>query len=119
MASSFSSLNAHRHDAGCACDADKLAAVHAYLSEHFPDCELRHFHSPTRLLQAGYPPPPGEHHVVSLLREDALPYYVVLLSEFLERSADAVPASIEKWDLAAAGRAYRIVIVSKEGIAPL
>lgn len=118
MASSLSSL-ANRRDVACTCNPDTIAAVHAYLAGHFPDYELRHFHSPTRLLQAGFPTTHGDHHVVGLLRENALPYYVVLLSELLARSTEDISACIRHWDLPAAARAHRIVIVSTEGISPL
>ncbi|MFI5364980.1 MAG: hypothetical protein ACHQ4J_05095 [Candidatus Binatia bacterium] len=118
MASSLSFL-ANRRDAACTCNPDKIAAVHAYLTGHFPGCELRHFHSPTRLLQAGFPTTHGDHHVVGLLRESTLPYYVVLLSELLACSPEDISACIRRWDLPAAVRAQRIVIVSSEEVSPL
>lgn len=118
MTSSLSS-SAKRYDVECACNPDAVAAVHAYLAEHFPEYALRHFHSPTRLLQAGFPTTHGDHHVVGLARENTLPCYVVLLSELLGCSSEDISAGIRRWDLPAAVRAHRIVIVSAEGVSPL
>lgn len=103
----------------CCCQAETIRAVHAYLKEHFPQYRLRDFHAPTRLMRAGLPTPCGEHHVVSLLHDDILPYYAVLLGEFLEESLDEVRRHLRHWDLASALRTQRIAIVSRHGASPL
>ena len=103
----------------CSCHPEKIRAVHGYLKEHFPDFALRDFHAPTRLLSAGLPMPHAEHHVVSVSREDILPYHAVLLSEFQEQSLDDICAQLHRWDVADTLRASRIAIVSKAGVSPL
>ena len=103
----------------CGCNPEKIRAVHAYLKEHFPQYGLRDFHAPTRLMRAGLPTPHAEHHVVSLTREDILPYHAVLLSEFQEQSLGNLCEQLRQWDLAATLRAHRIAIVSKHGASPL
>ena len=103
----------------CDCNREKIGAIHAYLKEHFPQFALRHFHAPTRLMRAGLPMPHAEHHVVSVTREDVLPYHLVLLSEFLEQSLDQIRDHLREWDIADALRAHRIAIVTKDGASPL
>jgi hypothetical protein len=103
----------------CGCSREKIQAVHAWLKESFPQFGLRHFHAPTRLMQAGLPLPHAEHHVISVIRDDVLPYYLVLLGEFLEQPLDAVCEHLRNWDVANTLRALRIAIVSKEGASPL
>lgn len=103
----------------CRCHPEKIRAVHCYLKEHFPDFTLRDFHAPTRLLSAGLPIPHAEHHVVSVSREDILPYHAVLLSEFQEQSLDDICGQLQQWDVADTLRASRIAIVSKGGVSPL
>jgi hypothetical protein len=103
----------------CSCHPEKIRAVHGYLKERFPDFALRDFHAPTRLMHAGLPTPYAEHHVVSVSREDILPYHAVLLSEFQEQSLDDICGHLQQWDLADALRASRIAIVSKDGVSPL
>jgi hypothetical protein len=103
----------------CRCQAEKIRAVHGYLKEHFPQYGLRDFHAPTRLMHAGLPAPSAEHHVVSLEHDDILPYYAVLLSEFLEEPLDDVCADLRRWEFAATLRAHRIAIVSQHGASAL
>lgn len=103
----------------CLCHAEKIRAVHGYLKEHFPQYGLRDFHAPTRLMRAGLPTPYAEHHVVSLEHDDILPYYAVLLSEFLEGPLDDVCADLRRWEFAATLRAHRIAIVSQHGASAL
>ena len=103
----------------CSCDREKIRAVHAYLRERFPQFGLRHFHAPTRLMQAGLPMPHAEHHVVSVTRDDVLPYHLVLLSEFQEGPLGGVCEHLREWDVAGTLRAHRIAIVSKDGASPL
>ncbi len=99
----------------CGCERGKVRAIHAYLKEHFPDYTLRDFHAPTRLLHAGLPVGSGEHHVVSLSRDDVLPYQAIFLGEFQENRLDDIEAQLRQWKVADALRAHRIVIVSQKG----
>jgi hypothetical protein len=103
----------------CSCNAEKIRAVHTYLKEHFPQFGLRDFHAPTRLMRAGLPMPHAEHHVVSMSREDTLPYQAVLLSEFQEQSISDMREQLQQWNVADVLRAHRIAIVSKNGVSPL
>jgi hypothetical protein len=103
----------------CGCHPEKIRAVHSYLKEHFPDFALHDFHAPTRLMHAGLPMPHAEHHVVSVSREDILPYSAVLLREFQEQSLDDICARLQQWNVADTLRASRIAIVSKRGVSPL
>jgi len=104
---------------GCGCSREKIRAVHACLKERFPQFGLRHFHAPTRLMRAGLPMPHAEHHVISVMRDDVLPYYLVVLSEFLEQPLEEVCEHLREWDVANALGALRIAIVSKDGASPL
>ncbi|HVO24234.1 MAG TPA: hypothetical protein VMW56_11455 [Candidatus Margulisiibacteriota bacterium] len=103
----------------CGCRSEPIRAVHGYLKEHFPDFALRDFHAPTRLMHAGLPMPHAEHHVISVSREDILPYQAILLCEFQEQAPHDIRAQLQRWDLADALRASRIAIVSKGGVSPL
>lgn len=104
----------------CSCNRETIRAVHAYLREHFPQFGLRHFHAPTRLMQAGLPMPhTGEHHVVRVTRDDVLPYHLVLLSEFQDEPLGGTFEHLREWDIASTLRAHRIAIVSKDGASPL
>ncbi len=104
---------------GCCCDPQKIDAVHAYLREQVPDCALDDFHAPTRLMHAGLPPPYAEHHVVRLRVEGVLPYYTVLLDNFLACSLAAVALHVRTWVLADALRMHRVAVVSDSGVSPL
>lgn len=104
---------------GCRCDGEKIRAVHAYLKEHFPQYRLRDFHAPTHLMRAGFPTPHEEHHVVSLIRDDTLPYQAVVLREFQEESLDQMRQHLREWNLADTLRAHRIAIISKCGASAL
>ncbi len=103
----------------CGCPPETIRVVHGYLKEHFPDCAVRDFHAPTRLMRAGLPMPHAEHHVVSVSREDILPYHAVLLREFQEQSLDDIRAQLGQSALADTLRASRIAIVSKGSVSPL
>ena len=103
----------------CNCSRDAIRAVHAYLKEHFPQFELRHFHAPTRLMQAGLPTPHAEHHVVRVARDDVLPYNLVVLSEVQEQPLGGLCEHLRDWDVAGTLRAHRIAVVSKDGASPL
>jgi hypothetical protein len=103
----------------CACNRETIRAIHGYLREQFPQFGLRHFHAPTRLMQAGLPMPHAEHHVVSVTRDDVLPYHLVLLREFQEQTLEEVCEHLREWDVAHTLRAHRIAIVSKDGASPL
>ncbi len=103
----------------CGCHPEKIRAVHGYLKEHFPDFALHDFHAPTRLMHAGLPMPHAEHHMVSVSREDILPYNAVLLGEFQEQSLDDICAQLRQWNVADTLRASRIAIVSRDGVSPL
>ena len=103
----------------CTCNRAKIRAINAYLKEYFPEYTLRDFHAPTRLMHAGLPIPSAEHHVVSLTRDDVLPYHAVFLSEFQEQSLDDVYKHLREWKVAEVLLLYRIAIVSKQGASSL
>jgi hypothetical protein len=103
----------------CGCNRETIRAIHSYLREHFPQFGLRHFHAPTRLMQAGLPMPHAEHHVVSVTRDDVLPYHLVLLSEFQEQTLEEVCEHLREWVIADTLRAHRIAVVSKAGASSL
>lgn len=103
----------------CACAPERIRAVHRYLSERFPHYELRHFHAPTRSMEAGELTMLASHHVISLTRAKVLPCYVVTLEEFLAHAAAGIAGRLRHWDLADMLRSHRIVIVSNNGIFPL
>jgi hypothetical protein len=106
-------------EVACLCDGQKITALEVYLTEQFPDYEVHHFHAPSRLQEAGLPTPHADHHVISVVHENILPYYAVLLSEFLARSAEDIADRARQWELAGAMRGHRIVIVSDAGISSL
>jgi hypothetical protein len=103
----------------CACNSGKLDVVHAYLHEQFPGYVLRDLHAPTRLMQAGFPTPHAEHHVVCVAHEGILPYYAVLLNDFQELSIEMIEQSLRQWNFAETVRAHRIAIASKSGASAL
>ena len=103
----------------CGCNTEKIHAVHVYLKQHFPDCVLRHFHAPTRLMQAGLPMPHSEHHVISMMQEGVPPYYAVLLNDFQEYSVEEIEECLRLWKFAEMVRANRIAIASKDGASAL
>ena len=70
----------------CRCDAQKIDAVQAYFTEQFPDAEVHHLHSPSRLQQAGLPPAHTEHHVISVVQEK----HFALLCRAAERVTGAL-----------------------------
>jgi hypothetical protein len=98
----------------CGCDAEKIDAVHAYLRRHFHDYALRDFHSLTTVVQTGLPLAHAKHHVVSLTLAGVLPYYAVLLDEFLAHTVEDIEGYLEQWNLADTLRANRIAIVSRD-----
>jgi hypothetical protein len=99
---------------GCVCRSDKIAAVHAYVKQHFPDRSLHNLHAPTTLMREGVLAERGDYHVVSMAAE--LPSHAILLKEFLEHSAARIEEHLWQWDLACALRAHRIVIVGGERV---
>src|SRR5262245_743513 len=103
----------------CGCKVDKIRAVHEYLAANFPGYAMNDFHAPTRLMQAGLPGPHGEHHVVSLVQDDVLPYYAVLLAEFLELPAAAIAERLRTWGVTDTLRGNRIAVVGKSGASSL
>jgi hypothetical protein len=102
---------------GCACDGEKIFAVHAYLKRHFPHCVLGDLHAPTRLMREGVLAGRGDYHVVSLTTER--PSHVVLLNECFAYSVGHLEEHLCQWNLAAALRAQRIVVVGKDGVSAL
>ena len=117
--SAASSNRATRTASVCNCNAAKLDAVHAYLQEQFPDCELSDLHAPMRLMHAGLPTPHAEHHVVCISQGDVPPYYAVLLNDFQEHSVEAIGHCLRQWNFAATVRAQRIGIASRSGAGAL
>ncbi len=111
--------SAQRQASACGCDSQKIAAVHRYFEEHFKGFKLRDFHAPVRLMQAGLPSPHGEHHVVSFERPDVLPYYVVLLNEFLVRPAEQISEMLRQWNVADVLLANRIAVLEADGASAL
>jgi hypothetical protein len=103
----------------CGCDREKVDAIHAYLHAHFPGCELRHFHSPSRLMRAGLLIRRTDHHLVKISQEGVSPYYAVVMSDFQEYSTEDIDACLQQWDVAATLRASRVAVVSKRGAAAL
>lgn len=99
---------------GCFCSGAKIAAVHAYLKEHFPDRAFRDLHAPTKLMREGVLAERGEYHVVSMTAE--LPSHAILLKEFLAQPAADVEERLRQLDVACVLRAHRIVIVGREGV---
>jgi hypothetical protein len=102
---------------GCACDGEKIFAVHAYLKRHFPRCVLGDLHASTRLMREGVLAGRGDYHVVSLVTDP--PSHAVLLNECFEDSAEHLEEHLWQWNLAAALRAHRIVVVGKDGASAL
>ena len=103
----------------CRCDAEKLGAIESYLREQPPGYTLSHFHAPARLEQAGLPGPHADHHVIGVRNSDEQVHHAVLLAEFQKHSALEVTERVRRWDLGAALRTHRIVVVSKDILAPL
>ena len=101
----------------CACDGEKIFAVHAYLKRHFPHCVLGDLHAPTRMMREGVLAGRGDYHVVSLATD--CPSHAVLLNECFEYSVGHLEEHLWQWNLAAALRAHRIVVVGKEGVSAL
>jgi hypothetical protein len=103
----------------CGCRVEKIEAVRAYLHREFENYTLRDFHSPTRLVLAGLPAAQAEHHVVSLTHHGVLPYYAVLLNEFLAHTVEDIEDYLERWNLADTLRANRIAVASRDGASAL
>jgi hypothetical protein len=101
----------------CACDGEKIFTVHAYLQRHFPHCVLGDLHAPTRLMPEGVLAGRGDYHVVSLATER--PSHAVLLNECFEYSVGQLEEHLRQWNLAAALRDHRIVVVSQDGVSAL
>ena len=101
----------------CACDGEKIFAVHAYLQRHFPHCGLGDLHAPTRLMREGVLAGRGDYHVVSVATDH--PSHAVLLNECFEYSVAHLEERLWQWNLAAALRAHRIVVVGKDGVSAL
>ena len=103
----------------CRCSREKILAVHRYLKEHFPDCALRDFHEATRLKAAGLSVAQDDHHVVSITRNEVLPYYAVLLNDFQEYSVQEIEQRLRAWNFADVVRGNRIAIASTTGASTL
>lgn len=103
----------------CGCNAATIRVFHAYLSEQFPGYTLRHFHAPSRVMQAGLPTTRADHHVITIAHAEILPYSVVLVEDFEGWSVQDVWEHLRQWDLAGAVRGQRIAIVSKNGASAL
>jgi hypothetical protein len=103
----------------CACHPERIRALRRYLSERFPQYASRHFHSRTRLMHAGQVSSHASHHVISLTHVDVLPYYAVILQDFLAHTAPGIAGRLQQWDLADMLRSHRMVIVSDDGVFPL
>lgn len=98
----------------CGCSTEKVQAIHRYLKQHFPDCALRDFHEATRLVAAGMPLKQPEYHVVSITQVGALPYYAVLLDDFLAHSAEEIEKRLSQWCFADEVRGNRIAIAGRD-----
>ena len=101
----------------CACDGEKIFAVHAYLKRHFPHRALGDLHAPTRMMRGGVLAGRGDYHVVSLVTDH--PSHAVLLNECFECPVGHLEEHLWQWNLAAALRAHRVVIVGKDGVSAL
>jgi len=101
----------------CACDGEKIFAVHAYLKRHFPHCVLGDLHAPARMMRGGVLAGRGDYHVVSLVADH--PSHAVLLNECFECPVGRLEEHLWQWNLAAALRAHRIVVVGKDGVSAL
>lgn len=101
----------------CACDGEKIFAVHAYLKRHFPHRVLGDLHAPTILMREGVLAGRGDYHIVSVATE--CPSHAVLLHECFEYSVGHLEEHLWHWNLAAALRAHRIVVVGKDGVSAL
>jgi hypothetical protein len=113
---------AHRRQSrslDCSCNTEKIHAVHVYLEAQFPDYVLHHLHAPTRLMQAGFPMPHAEHHVLRMTKDEVLPYYAVLLNDFQEHSVEVIEWCLRRWNFADMIRANRIAIASRDGVSAL
>ncbi len=105
--------------ADCGCNAATIRVFHAYLSEQFPGYTLRHFHAPSRVMQAGLPTARVDHHVITIAHAEILPYSVVLVDDFEGWSVQDVWEHLRQWDLAGTVRGQRIAVVSKSGASAL
>ena len=116
---STGTIGTHRFESPlrCACDGEKIFAVHAYLKRHFPHCVLGDLHAPTRLMREGVLAGRGDYHVVSVATER--PSHAVLLNECFEYSVGHFEEHLWQWNLAAGLRAHRIVVVGKDGVSAL
>jgi hypothetical protein len=101
----------------CACDSEKIGAVHTYLMRHFPHCVLGDLHAPTRLMREGVLVGRGDYHVVSMASDR--PSHAVLLDECFECPVGHLEEHLRQWNVAAALRAHRIVVVGKDGVSAL
>ena len=98
----------------CGCSTDKVQAIHRYLKQHFPDCALRDFHGASRLVEAGRLLGQPEHHVVRITQADVLPYYAVLLDDFLAQPVAEIEKRLWQWHFADEVRAHRIAVAAKD-----
>ncbi len=103
----------------CGCNPATIRVFHAYLSEQFPGYTLRHFHAPSRVMQAGLPTARVDHHVITIAHAEILPYSVVLVDDFEGWSVQDVWEHLRQWDLAGTVRGQRIAVVSKSGASAL
>ena len=101
----------------CACDTAKTSVVHAYIKARFPDCAIREFHSHSTVRYGSVTVPSADHHVISL-SEDR-PVCAVLTPEFFDQPVEGLEKRLHKWHLASALVAEGVVIVGRNGIAPL
>jgi hypothetical protein len=101
----------------CTCDGEKIFAVHAYLKRHFPHCVIGDLHAPTRLMREGVLMGRGDYHVVSVATDR--PSHAVLLNECFQCPVGHLEERLWEWNLAAALRAHRIVVVGKDGVSAL
>ncbi len=108
-----------RLERDCGCDAEKIQAIHRYLSDYFPHYGLRDLHSPSRRFQAGLLQGHNEQHVVRIAHPGVLPYYAILLPAFLQQPLDQLRDQLHRWSVADVIRRNRIAIISAEGPSPL
>ena len=101
----------------CACDIEKIRVVRAYVQSHFPDRDVREFHSLSTVMQGDVTVPCADHHVVSIT--DGRPCCAVLTREFLDQPIDGLGDRLRRWHLARALRVDGTVIVGGDGISPL
>ncbi len=101
----------------CGCDIEKTRVVRTYIEVHFPNCAIREFHSQSTVRYGRVGVPRADHHVISL-SEDR-PCCAVLTPEFFEQSLEGLGERLRHWHLASALVAEGVVIVGRNGIAPL